>query len=694
MSTAASAHVDTFVRDRLPPPELCPDIDMSGLPELAYPDRLNAASMLLDHWIEDRQGGRVALHHAAGAWTYARLVETANRIAHVLVDECGLVPGGRVLLRAANQPMLVACWYAVLKAGGIVVTTMPLLRERELRDILEQSGGAIAISDQRVAGELEAAMKGREGACLVRFGNGAADALETRMAAKPAAFRNVQTAAEDPALIAFTSGTTGRAKGTVHTHRDLMAVADTYGRYVVEPRPDDIFIGTPPLAFTYGLGGMVLFPMRFGASTALVEQLTPPVLLEAIQRFRATVVFTSPTAYRAILADVPKFDLSSLRKCVSAGETLPAATFHAWLDATGIRLMDGIGSTEMLHVFVGCRAEEARAGATGKVVPGYRAMVVDQHGQEVARGEVGGLAVQGPTGCRYLANLENQRKYVRDGWNLTGDAYRQDEDGYFHYEARTDDMIISSGYNISGVEVENVLLAHDAVAECAVVGVPDEARGQLVKAFIVPAASHEPSPQLVRTLQDFVKAQLAPYKYPRAIEFATALPRTLTGKLQRFKLRASAANAAAPAASSDESATGLHFHEPEGWARPAGYANAVSAAGRMVFVSGQIGWDPVTCAFTGAGFAAEVRQALENVVIALDAAGARADQITRMTWYITDREAYLHERKEIGRCYREIIGRHYPAMSVVVVAGLLEPGAHVEIEATAVVSAWPVDPVS
>lgn len=685
MTQAATSHLDTFVIDRMPAPEFCPDIDLAGVPELAYPEQLNAAALLLDHWIEIGQGERSALHHADGSWTYQRLFETANRIAHVLVDDCGLVPGGRVLLRASNQPMLVACWFAVLKAGGIVVTTMPLLRERELRDILEQAGGAIAVTDHRVAGEIEAAMTGREGVCLLQFGTEAGDGLDARIAAKPATFRNVATAAVDPAIIAFTSGTTGRAKGTVHTHRDLMAVADTYGRYVVEPQPDDIFIGTPPLAFTYGLGGMVLFPMRFGASTALVEQLTPPLLLDAIQRFRATVVFTSPTAYRAIVADVPKFDLTSLRKCVSAGETLPAATFEAWHEATGIRLMDGIGSTEMLHVFIGCRADEARAGATGKAVPGYRAMVVDQHGHEVPRGEVGGLAVQGPTGCRYLANLENQRKYVRDGWNLTGDAYRQDEDGYFHYEARTDDMIISSGYNISGVEVENVLLSHAAVAECAVVGVPDQARGHLVKAVIVPAPGVEQSETLIRELQDFVKAQLAPYKYPRAVEFVAALPRTLTGKLQRFKLRAPSEPLAAAAPAPAGSMAGPHIHEPEGWAKPAGYANAVSASGRMVFVSGQIGWDPVTCAFADAGFAAEVRQALENVVTALEAAGARPNQITRLTWYITDRDAYLRERKEIGRHYREIVGRHYPAMSVVVVAGLIEPGARVEIEATAVV---------
>jgi enamine deaminase RidA (YjgF/YER057c/UK114 family) len=371
-----------------------------------------------------------------------------------------------------------------------------------------------------------------------------------------------------------------------------------------------------------------------------------------------------------MLAHVGTADLSSLRACVSAGETLPAATFLAWEAATRIRLMDGIGSTEMLHMFIGSPAAEAKPGSTGRVVPGYKARVVDDDGHEVPTGTIGRLAVCGPTGCRYLDDLANQRKYVQDGWNLTGDAYRQDEQGYFWYVSRTDDMIVSSGYNVSGVEVENVLLAHPAVAECAVVGVPDEARGQIVKAFVVTAPGGGGSDALARELQDFVKSQLAPYKYPRAVEFVADLPRTLTGKLQRFRLRAG---------------SGVESHEPAGWSRPKGYANAVSAEGRLVFVSGQIGWDPVTCILAAADFTAEVRQALTNVVAALAAAGARPDQITRLTWYITDRHAYAQQQREIGRAYREVIGRHFPAMSVVVVQGLVEPAARVEIEATAVV---------
>jgi 2-aminobenzoate-CoA ligase len=685
---APSAFVDRFVLDRLPARELWPRMDWSGVPELAYPDRLNATTPLLDHWLDVGRGDRTALHHVDGPWTYRRLHDTANRIAHLLVEDLGLVPGGRVLLRGANHPMLVACWFAVLKAGGVAVTTMPLLRPRELTEIVTRAEVRIALTDTAVAADLDAVLRDRADARLVLFNSTAPDGLEARIAARSPQFTSVSTAADDPAIIAFTSGTTGRAKATVQFHRDLLAVADTYGRYILQPVPDDIFIGSPPLAFTYALGGLVLFPMRFGASTALLEQATPPLMLEGIQKYRATVTVTSPTGYRAMLRQAGDFDLTSLRRCISAGETLPAAVFDGWGAATGIRLMDGIGSTEMLHMFIGCVPEEARPGSTGRIVPGYRAIVVDDAGHEVPRGTIGRLAVTGPTGCRYLDDPENQQRYVQQGWNLTGDAYIQDADGYFWYQSRTDDMIVSSGYNIAGAEVENALLTEPSVAECAVVGVADEARGQIVKAFVVLAGGVAPSDALVKTLQDYVKSQIAPYKYPRAIEFVPALPRTLTGKVQRFKLRQEGAGAVPPAPSAPPRApgsTGPTFHEPEGWARPVGYADAVSAVGRTVFVSGQIGWDPVSATFPSVLFPDQVRQALKNVVAALAAAGARPADIVRLTWYVTDREQYLAHRKDIGASYREILGRHFPAMSVVVVAGLVEPQALVEIEATAVI---------
>ncbi|GIX48438.1 MAG: 2-aminobenzoate-CoA ligase [Candidatus Tectimicrobiota bacterium] len=539
-----SAQVDRFVHDRLPPRALWPVMDYAVLPELAaYPPRLNAATVLLDQAVAAGYGQRPVLHYAHRVWTYGQLLEQANRLARVLVEDFALVPGNRVLLRAPNTPMLVACWFAVLKAGGICVTTMPLLRARELAFILEKAQVRLALCDTRLAAELEAARA--RTAVLERIAyftplgeGGSEDAdLEARAARKAATFANVDTAADDVALIAFTSGTTGQAKGTVHFHRDVLAVCDCFPRYVAGTRPDDVFCGSPPLAFTFGLGALLLFPMRFGASAVLLEQFSPEGLLQAVQDYRATALYTAPTAYRAMLPHVSRYDLSSLRQCVSAGETLPLATFEAWRQATGLKIIDGLGSTEMLHIFVSAAGDAIRPGATGKAIPGYTARVVDAAGNPVPPGTPGLLAVRGPTGCRYLDNLERQRAYVQQGWNLPGDVYLMDADGYFWYQARADDMIISAGYNIAGPEVENVLLEHPKVQECAVIGAPDPERGQIVKAYVVLRNPAEAGEATVKELQDFVKAQLAPYKYPRAVVFVDRLPRTETGKLQRFKLR-------------------------------------------------------------------------------------------------------------------------------------------------------------
>jgi 2-aminobenzoate-CoA ligase len=534
-----TAYVDTFARDHLPPPELLPVIDFSGLPgELDYPPRLNCAVELLDRMAEAGHADRTAFVWDGGRWTYREVVERSNRIAAVLRDQLGLVPGNRVLLRGFNSPMMAVCWFGVLKAGGIVVATMPLLRPRELATVAEKARIRLALTDHRLAAELDEA-RGMAPVLerIVAWGAGDEGSLDAMMAAAPAQFEAVDTAADDVALIAFTSGTTGKPKGAMHFHRDILAVCDTFSRHVVRPSSDDLFCGSPPLAFTFGLGGLVLFPMRVGAASLLIEQPTPPNLLKGIQEHRATILFTAPIAYRAMPELVPNFDISSLQKCVSAGETLPLPTFQAFERATGIRIIDGIGSTEMLHIFIGSSGDDIRPGSTGKAVPGYRARVIDENGEPLPPGSVGRLAVQGPTGCRYLDDDERQRGYVLDGWNLTGDAYRMDEDGYFWYQARTDDMIISAGYNIAGPEVEGVLLEHPAIAECAVVGLPDEERGQVVSAFIVLRQGHERGDALVKELQEWVKARIAPYKYPRRVTFVDALPRTQTGKLQRFRLR-------------------------------------------------------------------------------------------------------------------------------------------------------------
>jgi 2-aminobenzoate-CoA ligase len=471
-------------------------------------------------------------------WTYDDLLEKANRIANVLVRDLGLVPGHRVLLRAANTPMLVASWFAVLKAGGIAVATMPLLRTRELSQILNKAGPKLSICDSVLRFDLEnACEKSTQPISTLFFNTDDSDGLDARMRRQPTTFENVATSHDDVALIAFTSGTTGVAKGTMHFHRDVLAVCDTFPPYVLKPRADDIFLGSPPLAFTFGLGGLVLFPLRVGASTLLVEKPSPDALLDSVARHGATILFTAPTAYRAMADLAAKHDLKSLRECVSAGETLPLPVFECWRRMTGIRIIDGIGSTELLHIFISAAREGIRPGATGRPVPGYRAEVVDDAGNPLPPDTVGRLAVRGPTGCRYLDNLDQQQKYVRNGWNLTGDAYRRDADGYYWYQARTDDMIISAGYNISGPEVEAALLDHPKVLECAVVGSPDTGRGEIVKAFVVLRPGTVPSDALVQDIQDFAKAEIAPYKYPRIIEFVTDLPRTETGKVQRFKLR-------------------------------------------------------------------------------------------------------------------------------------------------------------
>jgi 2-aminobenzoate-CoA ligase len=534
MHLSPSAHTDTFCRDNLPPQEEWPEFRYD-LPGLDYPERLNCAVELLDA-VADRLGGeRPCLLAPDGtAWSYADLLRHANQVAHTLVSDLGVVPGNRVLLRGPNNPWLVACWMGVLKAGAVAVTTMPLLRSRELTTIARMAHVDLSLCDHRFVADLEAAAI--PGMQVVTYGGDDPDDLTRTAASKPAEFDNVATAADDVALLAFTSGTTGQPKATMHFHRDVLATADTFSAHVLKPLPDDVFTGTPPLAFTFGLGGLVIFPLRAGASTLLIEKASPVELAALIDEHDVTVCFTAPTAYRAMMSSGNGAVLRKLRRAVSAGEHLPESTWRAIHDETGLELIDGIGSTEMLHIFIGAADDDIRPGSTGRAVPGYVAAVVDDDGNPVPDGEIGRLAVKGPTGCRYLAD-PRQQVYVQHGWNITGDTFVRDSDGYFWYQARSDDMIVSGGYNIAGPEVEEALLAHGDVVECGVVGVPDAARGQLVKAYVVLAPGVTATPELARTLQDFVKTQIAPYKYPREIEFVDELPRTNTGKLQRFRLR-------------------------------------------------------------------------------------------------------------------------------------------------------------
>ena len=536
----ASGHTDSFARENLPPGDQWPDLLLDGFD---YPERLNAAAELTDAMVDKGFGDHTALIGNGRRRTYKELSDWTNRLAHALVSDLGVKPGNRVLIRSANNPAMVACWLAATKAGAVVVNTMPMLRAGELSAIVDKAEISHALCDTRLMDELTACAK--TSSCLksvVGFdGTSNHDAELDRLALeKPVRFDAVDTAQDDVALLGFTSGTTGAPKATMHFHRDLLIIADGYAREVLGVTPEDVFVGSPPLAFTFGLGGLAIFPLRFGAAATLLEAASPPNMIEIIEKYRATVCFTAPTAYRAMLAAMEEgADLSSLRAAVSAGETLPAPVYADWKAKTGKPMLDGIGATELLHIFISNRFDDHRAACTGKPVTGYEAKVVDAEGREVPRGTVGRLAVRGPTGCRYLAD-DRQAGYVSDGWNITGDSFSMDADGYLHFAARNDDMIVSSGYNIAGPEVEAALLSHPAVRECAVVGLPDEARGSIVQAHVVLNDGEEENDNMVKELQEHVKVKIAPYKYPRDVQFAEALPKTATGKIQRFALRSDA----------------------------------------------------------------------------------------------------------------------------------------------------------
>lgn len=532
-----SAHVDTFSRDNLPPQEQWPEFDLSGFD---YPEALNAGVELTDEMVAKGFGDHTALIGNGRRRTYKELTDWTNRLAHVLVEDLGVKPGNRVLIRSANNPAMVACWLAATKAGAVVVNTMPMLRAGELRAIVDKAEISHALCDTRLLDELKACAEDSAFLTSVTGFDGTSNheaELDRLALEKPVQFDAVPTGRDDVALLGFTSGTTGNPKATMHFHRDLLMIADGYAREVLGVVPEDVFVGSPPLAFTFGLGGLAIFPLRFGAAATLLENASPPNMIEIIQKYRATVCITAPTAYRAMLRAMDEgADLSSLRAAVSAGETLPAPVYEDWMAKTGKPMLDGIGATEMLHIFISNRFDDHRPACTGKPVTGYRAKVVDADGVEVPRGTVGRLAVQGPTGCRYLADAR-QGDYVQNGWNITGDSFTMDDDGYLHFAARNDDMIVSAGYNIAGPEVEAALLSHRDVVECAVVAKPDEARGQIVQAHVVIAEGIAKDDILIKALQDHVKATIAPYKYPRDIRFVDALPKTATGKIQRFALR-------------------------------------------------------------------------------------------------------------------------------------------------------------
>ncbi|MGB8812560.1 MAG: AMP-binding protein [Paracoccaceae bacterium] len=533
-----TAHIDTFTRDNLPPFDLWPEINLG---KFQYPEFLNAAVELTDGMVAKGFGDHTALIGNGRQRTYKELMDWTNRIAHALVDDYGMKPGNRVLIRSANNPAMVAAWLAATKVGAVVVNTMPMLRSGELAKIIDKAEISHALCDTRLMEELVVCSKSSRFLKTVIGFDGTANhdaELDRAALSKSVRYTPVKTGRDDVALLGFTSGTTGEPKATMHFHRDILIIADAYAAEVLNVTPDDVFVGSPPLAFTFGLGGLAVFPLRFGASAALLESATPPNMIEIIQKYRATVCFTAPTAYRVMLRAMDAgADLSSLRAAVSAGETLPGPVYEDWISKTGKPMLDGIGSTEMLHIFLSNRFDDSHPACTGKPLTGYQAKIIGPDGTEVARGEIGRLAVRGPVGCRYLSAPDKQRDYVKDGWNLTGDSFWQDTDGYFHFAARTDGIILSAGYNIAGPEVEAALLSHHDVAECAVIGAPDAERGQIVEAYVVLTPGVIADRATVKMLQDHVKAVIAPYKYPRRVIFTDALPKTESGKIQRFKLR-------------------------------------------------------------------------------------------------------------------------------------------------------------
>ena len=528
---------DNFAHDHLPVPELQPDFLLDD-PAFQLPENLNCVYRLLDQHLEEGNGHRVALRTFDFHWTYWDLYEKSNQIAHVLVGDLGLKSGNRVLIRSFNNPMFVACWFGILKAGGIVVATMPLLRTKELDTIVDCAEISHALCDIRLESEMQAVESPFLKQICTFDGSGSGTAkLEELMAIKIKTFQNYPSRSDSVSIIGFTSGTTGKPKMTAHYHRDILLICKAFPAYALQPVPADIFTGSPPLGFTFGLGGLVLFPFYYGASTFLIEKPSPDLLLEAISKHKVTVCFTAPTAWRIITTKVKEYDISSLRKCVSAGEALPVKVWEDWYDQTGLKIIDGIGATEMLHIFISSNESNLRKGALGLPVPGYEAKIIGNHGEELPTNEPGRLAVRGITGCRYLNREEKQQEYVLNGWNLTGDVFKKDEEGYFWFVARGDDMIISSGYNIAAIEVESVLITHPEILECAVVGLPDEERTMRVCAYIVLREPANASAELAKNIQDWFKEVAAPYKYPREIRFIEAIPKTETGKIQHYKLR-------------------------------------------------------------------------------------------------------------------------------------------------------------
>ena len=666
---------DRFVHSHLPPVTEWP-VFLRSDNQIQSQQAFNLVDRLLGGALQETWADRPLFRSASQTLSYRQVLALVNQRVRVLTEDCQLQAGNRVLIRGGNSIGFALAWLAVVKAGLVAVATMPMLRAKELGDVIGHSQPVLALCDVTLLDDLLIAQSQHTALRQVICFNHADDvhSLESRSAKHSSDPMPSCTHADDIALLAFTSGTTGQPKAACHSHRHIWAACQAWPLHVLQANSDDVVMGTPPLAFTFGLGGLLLFPMVAGACVFFPDGVfSAERMVSLMAEAKCTVCYTAPTFYRQMAAFVLQTPLPHLRLCVSAGEALPDATRRLWREQTGIELLDGLGATEMFHIFISSPPSESKPASLGKVVPGYEACVLDAHGREVERGTPGRLAVRGPTGCLYLNDVR-QTTYVQAGWNFPGDTVSQDEEGYFFYHARADDMIVSSGYNISGPEIEDALLSHPAVSQCAVIGKPDPERGMLVQAFCVLAADCSNDDVMVKALQDHVKKHLAPYKYPRDIVFVDTLPRTASGKLQRYKLRHQALT------------KGPAMHTvlcPPDWLAPKGYANGISARGQQIFVGGQIGWN-ASQQFESDDFIQQTAQALRNVLAVLSCAGAAPEHMVRMTWYVTDRQTYSASLKALGEVYRSIMGKNFPAMTCVVVQALIEPRALVEIEVTAV----------
>ena len=540
----------------LPPEEMRPE-KVYSIPEVQdYPARLNPARELLDRNVEEGRGGKPALLFQDRVITYGALAEQANRLGNVLASH-GVEEEDRVVILSPNQPLSLVANFAALKLGAVPVPASPLLSPPEVSWVINNSEARALLVHTAMLPLVEKARPEFSSEPVVlglappsdELSKADVESVLPLMEKADAALEAVLREKDRVGILLYTSGTTGKPKGVVHLVEEILAVADTFGHYGWKLRDDDVVFSPAPLAFAAGYGAMAIIPFRFGAAVSIMPRFEPEAAFETVQQHHATVLTILPTSYRKMLqveGAEKRFDLSSVRMCTGGGEALTAETYGQWLDRFGLEIFEGFGTTEMFYVFVSVAVtEKAKPGSIGTPVPGYEVKVVSEEGNEVGPGEIGRMVAKGPTGTLYWRPqeengrlMESQRHaVVGKGWNVVGDYLYGDEDGYFWFVSREDDLIKSSGYRIGPEEIEMVILKHPAVADAGVIGVPDPVRGQNTKAFVVLTEGYAPSGELKQEIIDFCRNDIAVYKLPREVEFVETLPRTVTGKLLRRVLR-------------------------------------------------------------------------------------------------------------------------------------------------------------